>query len=390
MFQIRTFNKISSEGLEIFPDGFYKISEDSEKPDAIVLRSHKLHDYEFPASVKAVGRAGAGVNNIPVETCTDKNIVVFNAPGANANAVKELVIAGLLLSARDIIGGIEFSKSLRNSSSDEDISAVVEQNKARFAGAEIQQQSLGVIGLGAIGMMVSNACVELGMKVMGYDPFLSVQNAWRLSSQVKPAMSIKQLLFKSDYVSLHMPYSEKTKNFINKETISQMKTGAVLLNFSRDGIVNEDDVVEALDSNKLRLYITDFPTKKLVDNDKVICIPHLGASTRQAEINCAVMVAKQIRDYLENGNITNSVNFPTCTLDSNGKGRISIINDNVPNIIGQVTSLLASENINIQDMVNKSRDNIAYTIIECDNFVDEAVVKKIAAVKGIRYVKSYS
>jgi D-3-phosphoglycerate dehydrogenase len=387
MRQILTFNKIASEGLDVFPKGFYAISSDNGNPDAIMLRSHKLHDHPIQSNLKAIGRAGAGVNNIPLDKCTEQDIVVFNAPGANANAVKELVIAAMLLSARDIVGGIEFAKSLRNSS--EDVHEIVEQNKSRFAGSELKGKTLGVIGLGAIGMMVANAGTSLGMKVLGYDPFLSVQNAWQLSSSVKPAGSIKQLLSVSDYISLHMPFTDKTKDFINKDNVSLLKSSATLLNFSRDGIVNEEDISEALDKNMLKMYITDFPSNILVDNEKALCIPHLGASTKQAEINCAVMVAEQIRDYLENGNITNSVNFPTCTLESSGKGRISIINDNIPNMVGQFTSVLAAENINILDLVNKSKNNIAYSIIECDAPVSPAVVEKLSSISGIRKVVSY-
>jgi D-3-phosphoglycerate dehydrogenase / 2-oxoglutarate reductase len=385
MYSIKTVNKISKEGLDQFDSEGFNVSDAVSNPDALLLRSQNIKDMDFPSSLKAIGRAGAGVNNIPVDRCTDQNIVVFNTPGANANAVKELVLLGLLLSARDIVGGIRYARSLEGE--DSVINELIEANKSNFKGVEIRGKKLGVLGLGAIGMMVANDATSLGLKVQGHDPFISVKHAWKLSRAVKPAENIKKMFSESDFISLHVPLTEETKKFVNKNLISQMKKGAVLLNFARNGLIDQDDLIEALDSGHLKKFVTDFPSKALLKHKDVICIPHLGASTREAETNCAVMVANQIIDYLEDGNINNSVNFPNCSIERSGEIRIAISNENVPNVIGQVTAILADAKLNIVDMVNKSKGSLAYTIIDLNGDYSAGVSDKIREIKGIKALR---
>tara|TARA_A100001015_G_scaffold312178_1_gene416825 strand:+ start:2309 stop:3529 length:1221 start_codon:yes stop_codon:yes gene_type:complete len=384
-YRIRTFNKVSSKGLDIFPLDSFEIASDIDNADAYILRSHKLHNDTFSDSLKAIGRAGAGVNNIPVDTCSKSGIVVFNSPGANANAVKELVITGLLLASRDIIGGIEYVKSIADKGAD--IPSLVEKNKANFKGSEVAGKTLGVIGLGAIGLQVANAGLSLGMNVQGYDPFISVNAAWELSSDVTRAGSLERLIRESDFISVHVPFSEKTKGFINSDRIQMVKKGATLLNFSRNELVDEEAMIASLNSGDISAYITDFPNPLLVNNPKVISIPHLGASTEEAEDNCAIMVSNQLKDFLLNGSIVNSVNFPTSFLERSTDHRVTIINRNVPNIIGQITSVIAESKINISEMVNKSRDDIAYNIIDLEQDLAEDTLNKLAKIDGVIRVR---
>ena len=384
-FRIRTFNKVSSKGLDIFPLDTFEIASDLDSADAYILRSQSLHGETFAKTVKAIGRAGAGVNNIPLDTCSDLGIVVFNTPGANANAVKELVVAGMLLSARDIVGGIDYVQSISNQGAE--IPKLVEKNKSLFKGTEIMGKKLGVVGLGAIGLQVANAGLALGMDVMGYDPFISVNAAWELSSDVHRADSLEKLIRECDYISVHVPFSDKTKGFIHSDRIQMIKKGAVLLNFSRNELVDEDAMVKALENGHIYRYVTDFPNPKLVGVQNVISIPHLGASTAEAEDNCAVMVSKQIKDFLLNGTIHNSVNFPASVLTRSSAHRITIINQNVPNIIGQITSAIAKEGHNISEMVNKSRGDIAYNIIDLDRPLTDENVNAILNIDGVIRVR---
>lgn len=381
MFQIQTRNSIANEGISLFPKEKYSVTEVGDKPDAIVLRSYNMHNEVLAPSLKAIGRAGAGVNNIPVERCTQAGIVVFNAPGANANAVKELVLAGMLLSARNLIEGATYSHSILHEG--EKVPELVEKNKARFSGVELGGKRLGVVGLGAIGMMVANDAVALGMLVEGYDPFISIKNAWALSHQVKPAVNLSKLLAGSDFITLHMPLTPETDKFINRESLAHVKRGATLLNFARAEIVDNDAVLEALDQGILGRYITDFPTEALIRHPNVICIPHLGASTEEAETNCAVMVVRQIMDYLENGNITNSVNFPNCVLERTAPHRLILMNENVPNMVGQITAVLAQDGLNIAEMVNKSKSELAYNIIDFNGQIKADLLQRLQAVPGV-------
>jgi len=380
-YHIQTFNKIAQRGLDQLADGPYTVSDTVKNPDAIILRSQKLHGMTFADNLLAIGRAGAGVNNIPVDECTKNAVVVFNAPGANANAVKEMVLTGLLLASRNIIGGIEFAKGLQGAN--EEITTSVEQNKSRFAGSEIRGKRLGVIGLGAIGTMVANAAIALGMFVEGHDPYISVDWAWTLSSQVSKAASIEKMLQNTDFITLHVPLTDSTKGFLDKKLLQKVKKGAAILNFSRSEIIVEEDVLAALDSGQLGLFITDFPTKAFLEHERVICIPHLGASTREAEENCAVMIANQIKDYLQYGNIKNSVNMPNCALEPNGTTRIAIINENVPNMVGQITGVIANHGLNIVEMVNKSRGDLAYTLVDIDGTVPPKLMEKINQIAGV-------
>ncbi len=382
MFKVKTYNKISSKGLDLFEKDRYEVSADLSEPDAIILRSQKLHDETFSDSTLAIGRAGAGVNNIPIDRCSDQGIVVFNTPGANANAVKELVILGMLLAARNVVPALTFATSLKGQG--DAVGPAVEKNKAQFVGYELKGKKLGVLGLGAIGLMVANAAVELGMEVEGYDPYLSVNRAWELSSAVKPAKSLEKMLKTSDFVTVHVPFSDKTKSFLNADRIKCLKSSAVLLNFSRDALVDEDALLEALNAKKVTTYVTDFPTDALLNHDRVVSIPHLGASTAEAEENCAVMIAKQMKDFLVNGNIQNSVNFPDCTLErSEGATRLVVVNKNVPNIIGTVSSTLAEYGVNIIEMTNKSRGDFAYNIIDFEGDLAETALKALNGVDGI-------
>jgi D-3-phosphoglycerate dehydrogenase len=362
------------------------VASEVTHPDAILLRSYKMHDMVVPETVKAIGRAGAGVNNIPVPDMTARGIPVFNAPGANANAVKELVLAGALMAARNLGQAWKFAAGL--SGEDGEIAKQVESGKKNFVGFELPGRTMGVIGLGAIGVKVANACRALGMKVTGYDPTITVQSAWKLASEVEQALSVDDLLSKSDFVTFHVPLTEATANTINAERIKLMKPGAVLLNFARNGIIDDEAVVAALNSGHLYAYVCDFPSNLLKDHPRVITLPHLGASTKEAEDNCAIMVADEVRDYLENGNITNSVNFPEINLPRNGGFRIAVVNSNVPNMVGQISSDLGAEGMNIVDMLNKSRDEVAMTLLDVDKEPSQKLLDTLASINGVLSVRS--
>ena len=381
MYKILTYNAISPKGLERLPRDRYEVASEMQHPDAILLRSFKLHGVSIPDSLKAVGRAGAGVNNIPVAEYSKRGIPVFNTPGANANAVKELVIAGMLLASRNICQAWDFARRLEGDN--EAISTQVEKSKKQFAGQELAGKTLGVLGLGAIGVRVANAAVALGMEVVGYDPMLTVDSAWQLSSSAAKAVSIDDLLARADLVTLHVPLNDQTRGLINAGRIGSMRPGSVLLNFSRAETVDENAVVGALDSGKLHAYVTDFASPRLVGHERAIVLPHLGASTAEAEENCAVMVADQIRDFLEDGNIRNSVNFPEVVMPRTEGCRLAVANENVPNMVGQISSLLADANLNIVDLLNKSRGDYAYTLIDLNKTVPETTLDAIRAISGV-------
>ncbi len=384
MFRIRTYNKISDKGLSRFPADKYQVQEGAETPDAVVLRSHKLHNETLPESVIAVARAGAGVNNVPVEDYTKKGIVVFNTPGANANAVKELVLAGMLLSSRGILQGKNFVDGLGHMQDSAEMSKFLEAEKKRFAGNELAGKKLGIIGLGAIGSMVANAALALDMRVLGFDPAISVEAAWRLSSDVERMESMQALLAEVDYLSLHVPAIPATKGMINEETLKLMKPDAVILNFARDAIVDSKAILAALNNDALRQYICDFPEPWLIGNEKVIALPHIGASTAEAEENCAVMAVNQLKDYLENGNIRNSVNFPQTEMARGDAAcRITFTNDNVSGVLGHVLGILADKKVNVIDMVNKSRDDVAYNILDLEELPNEDVIKAVREVENV-------
>ena len=388
MFKIQTLNKISAEGLANFPRDDYEIASEILNPDAILLRSADMHSMELPASVKAVARAGAGVNNIPIPAMSEKGVVVFNTPGANANAVKELVIAALLFSSRPVHKAADWAKTLAGKG--DEIPDLAEKGKSQFVGPEIKGKTLGVIGLGAIGAMVANTAIGLGMDVIGYDPYISVDAAWSLSRAVHKAESLESLLSKSDYVSLHIPQTNDTKGFINADRINMMKKGVRLLNFARGGLVVNKDVIAAIEAGKIAQYITDFTDEELLANDKVICLPHLGASTPEAEDNCAFMAVKQLKDFLERGNIVNSVNFPKTYLDAQipaGGTRLCIANKNVPNMVGQISTILADAKLNIEGMVNQNRADLAYNLIDVSCPVSDDVVAKLKSIEGVINVR---
>jgi D-3-phosphoglycerate dehydrogenase / 2-oxoglutarate reductase len=385
MFKIQTLNNISVAGLDRLPRDRYEVASEIAHPDAILVRSAKMHDLVIPDTVKAIGRAGAGTNNIPVAAMTARGIAVFNAPGANANAVKELVIAGMLIAARNIGPAWRFARGLNGG--DGDIGRLVEAGKKQFVGFELPGRTLGVIGLGAIGVQVANAARALGMRVVGYDPTITVQRAWQLASDVQPALSIDDLLSRSDFVTFHVPLTDETRHMINAERIKIMKRGAVLLNFSREGILEDDAVVTALDQGHLYAYCCDFPSNLLKDHPRVVTLPHLGASTKEAEDNCAVMVAEEVRGYLEDGSVTNSVNFPDIYLPRNGGYRMAIVNSNVPNMVGQISTDLAAAGLNIMDMLNRSRGEVAVTLIDIDRPCPEDTVAKIRAIEGVLSVR---
>jgi D-3-phosphoglycerate dehydrogenase len=393
MFKIQTMNKIAVEGLNLFARDNYEVASELVNPDVILVRSADLRSIAIPESVLAIVRAGAGVNNIPVEQCSERGIVVFNTPGANANAVKELAIAALFLSSRKINEGIAWTKKLSDSygasASDlADIETIVEKSKSKFEGPEIYGKTLGVIGLGAIGVMVANDAVALGMDVIGYDPYISVDSAWSLSRSVKHAGAIEEVLSKSDYVSIHVPYSEKTKDMLNAEKIKMMKPGARLINLARGGLAKEGDIIAALDRGQLSAYITDFPTAELLAHNKAICTPHLGASTPEAEINCAVMAAKQTTEFLEKGSIKNSVNFPRCSLTFHSAHRLLVANKNIPNMVGQITTILAAAHINITDLINHHQGDYAYNIIDTEQKISDEILTRIKNVPGIVRVRT--
>ncbi len=378
-YSIKTYNKISPAGLKEFNAGKYSAGEDQTEPDAIVLRSYNLHDEPIADSVIAIGRAGAGVNNIPIDKMNGRGVVVFNAPGANANAVREVVIASMLIAARNIDGAMEYAKSL----SGEDIKTQVEAGKKKYAGGELRGKTLAVIGLGAIGLRVANTAIHLGMKVKGFDPALSVHNALQLSSEVRQVNSLEEALSGSDFISLHIPLLEATKGLIDASKLSLMKPSAVLVNFSRDEIADEAVVVNALEQGKLGKYVTDFPNQTTIGKKNVIALPHLGASTGEAEENCAVMIARQLKDYLENGNIRNSVNLPNVVLSRKTETRLCLIHHNKPGVVADVSKVLAKHKLNIAEMINKSRDDLAYTVIDLDKDVDEGTEKSLAKLKDL-------
>lgn len=386
MFKIKTFNQISSKGLVRFPDS-YEVGPEVAGEDAILVRSHKLQDSDASDTLRAVARAGAGVNNVPVASYTEKGIVVFNTPGANANAVKELVLCGLLLSSRGILPGIAYVNTLSDMDDNAAMSKLLEKEKSRFKGSEIAGKTLGIIGLGAIGSLVAEMAIGLGMQVLGYDPALSVDAAWRLPNQVRKIENLSALLANSDFVSLHLPVLESTRNLIDAAAVASMKPGLCLLNFSRDEIVNTQAIVDGLNQKQIRMYVADFPCKELIGRDDVILMPHIGASTDEAEENCAVMAADQLTDFLENGNIKNSVNFPNLALDrarDAEKGtRLAISNRNVPKMLGQILSVLADQNINVIDMINRSRNEIAYNLIDVESRPSDAALARIAEIQDV-------
>jgi D-3-phosphoglycerate dehydrogenase / 2-oxoglutarate reductase len=390
MHKIRVLNNISEKGLVKFSADQYALAEDMVNPEALLLRSHKMVAEDMAESLVAVGRAGAGVNNIPVADMTEKGVVVFNTPGANANAVKELVLAGLLLSRRGIIGGIEYVNSLSEHGDKAELNKLVEASKKKYKGSELKGKTLGVLGLGAIGSMVAEMALQMDMTVLGYDPALSVEAAWRLSSQVKKMENMQSLFARSDVVTLHVPALESTRGLVNAEVLAGFKDGAVLLNFSREEIVNNEDVLAALESGKLSQYISDFPTPGMIGRPGVVATPHLGASTAEAEENCAVMVAEQIIDFLEHGNIRNSVNFPAVSLERTQGHRIAMVNKNVPRILGSVLSILADKNINVIDMLNKSRDDVAYNLIDVETRPSPDLIDAIRAIEGVVNVRTFN
>jgi D-3-phosphoglycerate dehydrogenase len=380
MYRIELLNKISEKGLNLFTKD-YEYREGMDDADGILVRSKEMKDMTLPESVKAIARAGAGVNNIPIDKCSKKGIVVFNTPGANANGVKELVIMSMILAARNIPNGIAWAKGLIGEG--DKVPDLIEKGKSKFSGTEIQGKKLGVVGLGAIGTMVANAADALGMEVWGYDPFLSIEAAWRLSRNTKKAPSLDKLLAECDFISLHVPQNKDTKGFINSDKFAIMKKGVVVLNFARGGLVDTTALKKAVADGIVGSYVTDFPDEEVIKIDKVIPIPHLGASTEESEENCAVMAALQLMDFLEHGNIKNSVNFPECTLDRSGKKRITISNTNTPGMIEKITKLMADNQLNIADMINKSRGNLAYNIIDLEGEVNGDLVKKISATEGV-------
>ena len=384
MFRYHCLTPISQVGLDQLDEN-YVSTEKAEEADAILVRSAKMHEMEFAKGLKVIARAGAGVNNIPLERCAEEGIVVFNTPGANANGVKELVIAGMLLAARDIIGGINWVQEYEE---DGDIAKITEKKKKAFAGTELQGKKLGVIGLGAIGVLVANAAISLGMEVYGYDPYVSVDSAWRLSEKIYHAKTADEIYKDCDYITVHVPAMEDTKGMIDKNAISLMKNGVVILNFARDVLVNQEDIVDALVSEKVHCYVTDFPTKEIVGVKGAIVIPHLGASTEESEDNCAIMAAAEVRDFLENGNITHSVNFPDCDMGVKGEGqRVTILYKNIPNMLGQFTGLMAEKNINISLMTNKSRKEYAYTMMDVDGEIPSEVEEQLTGVEGVLKVR---
>ncbi len=382
MYKIQTLNKISNIGMSRFNDS-YAWGDEIANPDAIILRSFNMHDMEIPESVKAIARAGAGVNNIPIEKCSEKGIVVFNTPGANANAVKELVIAGILLSSRKIVESIDWANTLTDEG--DNIGKVVEKGKSQFVGPEITGKKLGVIGLGAIGVMVCNAAHTLGMDVIGYDPYISIDAAWSLSRAIHKASSVKEIFEQCDYITIHVPLNDDTKDTINAKTIAQMKDGVRILNFARGGLVNSKDILDAIESGKVAKYVTDFPDKDMINKENVIAIPHLGASTPESEDNCAVMAANELINFLENGNIVNSVNMPRCVMDRSTDVRICLVHKNIPNMISQISKYFSDRNVNIENMINKSRGEYAYTMVDVDHELKEEI--NFEGLLSVRVIK---
>ena len=386
MFKIQTLNKIDTEGLTLFPLSKYEIASELPNPDAIVLRSFDMHNMDLPVSLKAVARAGAGVNNIPIDKCTENGIVVFNTPGANANGVKELIIAGLMLASRDIVESVVWAKTLIGQG--DQVPSLIEKGKNNFAGQEIQGKTLAVIGLGAIGVLVANAATALGMKVIGYDPYMSVKHALKLSREVTWVEGIQPLLSQADYVTINIPQTPETKGYINKEKFKMMKPGVRIMNFARGGLVNNEHLKVAIAEGKVARYVTDFPDENTLKMDKVISIPHLGASTVESETNCAIMAVNQTKEFLEHGNIINSVNFPDAEMDMHNEARILIANRNVPNMVSQISAVLGAEGLNIDNMLNKKRNEMAYNIIDVDKpLIDGSIRGKLLAIDGIFMVR---
>jgi D-3-phosphoglycerate dehydrogenase len=384
MFKINKLNPIADVGLGLLTEN-YEMVDDFSDANAVLVRSASVHELELPKSLEAIARAGAGVNNIPLDKCAEKGIVVFNTPGANANGVKELVIAGLLLASRDIVGGINWVVSEKENP---DIAKLVEKKKSKFAGGEIKGKKLGVVGLGAIGVLVANAAFDLDMDVYGFDPFISINSAWNLKRDIKPCKSIEEIYRECDFISIHVPQTDSTKGMFNKDAFAKIKDGVRILNFARDSLVKDDDIIEALQSGKVAKYVTDFPTAKVAGVEGVIAIPHLGASTKESEDNCAVMAVLELMDYLENGNIKNSVNYPDCDMGiCTQAGRIAINNRNVPNMLGQLTSVFAKENINISDMINKSKGQWAYTLIDIETPATPEIIQELEAIEGVLKVR---
>ena len=384
MQNIQVLNNISSLGLEKFPKETYDVSNSKDNPDAILVRSAKMHDIDIGNSLKAVGRAGAGVNNIPLQKMSDNGVVVFNTPGANANAVKELVISSMLLASRNICQGWSYVNDLPL----DNLKATVEDGKKQYSGSELPGKTLGIVGLGAIGVEIANAASMLGMDVIGYDPSISKKNAWKISSDVEEALSLEELFSRSDFVSFHVPLVEATKNLLNAKRIALLPQGCVVINMSRDGIVDEEELIKSLDSGNVKYYVTDFPIDEKKNHERVIALPHLGASTSEAEDNCALMIAKQIKEYLENGNIINSVNFPDAKMPRAGKERLAITHRNVPNMVRQITKAIAEEEANIVDMLNKSKGEFAYTLIDIEEKIPNSVIDNIKKVEGILKVRA--
>jgi len=385
-FHVLTLNKISAAGLKRLPAERYVTGNDIAKPDAILVRSHNMLEMEIPAGVLAIARAGAGTNNVPVKKMSARGVPVFNAPGANANAVKELVITGMLLASRNIVPALRFTAGVQGD--DAALHKQVEDGKKEFAGTELSGRTLGIVGLGAIGRLVANAAIGLGMKVIGFDPEITVEAAWSLSSQVRKAHSLEDLLKHSDFVTLHVPLLDATRNLIDDKRVAGMKAGSVLLNFSRDAIVNEEAVLAGLAAQHLHYYVCDFPSNHTIGHARIIALPHLGASTAEAEENCAVMVAEQLRDYLEHGNISNSVNFPNVAMPRESAARLAVANANVPNMLGQISSALAAAGINIHNMMNKSRGDMAYTLVDIDSPAPDKLIAQIAAIPGVLKVRA--
>ncbi|SMN11361.1 D-3-phosphoglycerate dehydrogenase [uncultured Candidatus Thioglobus sp.] len=383
MIKVQTLNNISAIGLDKLPRESYEVASEMSNPDAILVRSAKMHDMQIGDNLKAVGRAGAGVNNIPLDKMNDKGVVVFNAPGANANAVKELVISSMLLASRNICQAWQYVNSLPL----DDLKIAVEKGKKNYAGSELPGKTLGIVGLGAIGVQIANTAAALGMNVIGFDPSITIKSAWKLSAEVEQALSIDELFSQSDFVSFHVPLVTGTKNLLNAERIALLPAGATILNFARDGIIDENALITALEAGKVNYYVTDFPIDDKKNHPRVIALPHLGASTAEAEDNCAIMVANQLKDYLENGNIVNSVNFPEVKMPRVGAYRLAIVHQNIPNMVGQISTILADASINIIDMLNKSRDQIAYTLLDVET--DAAtVIDNLEKVEGILSVRT--
>jgi D-3-phosphoglycerate dehydrogenase / 2-oxoglutarate reductase len=382
MYKIQTLNKIDQDGLRVFPSASYEIASEMPDPDAIVLRSFSMHEMEIPASIKAIARAGAGVNNIPIPKCTEKGIVVFNTPGANSNGVKELVIAALLLASRDIIGGVQWAKTLAGEG--DKVPALIEKGKANFGGTEIKGKTLAVIGLGAIGVLVANAALGLGMKVIGYDPYMTVDNAWNLHHDVKGTKSIESMMAQADFVSLQIPLMDATRGFINEEKLKMMKKGVKILNFARGELVVDADMKKAIEEEIVASYFTDFPNAELLNMNKVVCVPHLGASTNESEVNCAIMAAEQIRNFFENGNIRNSVNFPATEMERSAGARILVTSRHIPAIANQVNLILEQAGIKVDNMLSKNKNDISYSIIDTkDQNVSSEVTSKLKVIDGV-------